>query len=209
MTRVTRLAIKRVVDLALSISALVVLVAPFLILATLIKLDSRGPVFFRQERVGYRGRLFRPWKFRTMVVDAENMGLGINVSIEDDRICRVGKVLRNWGLDELPQMFNVVKGDMSLVGPRPTLSYQVEQYEGWQRRRLLVKPGVTGWALVNGRNRLTWQERIQFDVWYVDNWSLSLDLKILFRTLWVVLVTREGVYGEGGVNDDFQSTSTP
>lgn len=204
-----RLAAKRIIDLALAIPSLMVLSVPFLLIGALIKLDSKGPVFFRQERVGFRGQLFRPWKFRTMVVNAENIGLGVNVSINDDRICRMGKLLRNWGLDELPQLLNVVKGDMSLVGPRPTLLYQVEQYDDLQRRRLLVKPGVTGWALVNGRNLLTWQERIQRDVWYVDNWSISLDVKILFRTLWVVLVTREGIYGEGGVNDDFQSTSTP
>lgn len=121
----------------------------------------------------------------------------------DLRITRVGRFLREWGFDELPQLINVLKGEMSIVGPRPTLRYQVDQYDDFQRRRLLVKPGITGWALVHGRNLLSWEERIKYDVWYVDHWSLWLDLQVMFKTLWVVLVTREGVYGNGGVNDDF------
>ncbi len=201
-----RHAIKRAIDLSLGLLGLALLALPFLLISVLIKLDSRGAVFFRQERVGKDGKLLRPFKFRTMVVNAERMGLGINVSTDDSRITRVGKTLRNWGLDELPQLINVVKGDMSLVGPRPTLAYQIEQYQDWQRRRLLVKPGVTGWALVHGRNRLTWEERIEYDVWYVDHWSPWLDISVLFRTLWVVLVTHDGVYGEGGINDDFGAT---
>ena len=201
-----RHAIKRAIDLSLGLLGLALLALPFLLISVLIKLDSRGAVFFRQERVGKDGKLLRPFKFRTMVVNAERMGLGINVSTDDSRITRVGKTLRNWGLDELPQLINVVKGDMSLVGPRPTLAYQIEQYQDWQRRRLLVKPGVTGWALVHGRNRLTWEERIEYDVWYVDHWSPWLDISVLFRTLWVVLVTHDGVYGEDGINDDFGAT---
>jgi lipopolysaccharide/colanic/teichoic acid biosynthesis glycosyltransferase len=205
--KLIRLALKRSLDLLLGIPMLVALALPFLLILALIKLDSAGPAFFRQERVGRNGRRLRPFKFRTMVVNAESIGLGVNVSTDDARITRVGRLLRNWGLDELPQLINVVKGEMSLVGPRPTLPYQVEQYQEWQRRRLLVKPGINGWALVHGRNRLTWQERIQYDVWYVDHWSLWIDIRVLFRTLWIVLITREGVYGEGGVNDDFRSSS--
>ncbi|MBW2040299.1 MAG: sugar transferase, partial [Deltaproteobacteria bacterium] len=159
--------------------------------------------FFRQERAGKGGKLFKTWKFRTMVVGAVNQGLGFNVAQDDPRITRVGRFLREWGLDELPQLINVLKGEMSIVGPRPTLNYQVDQYNNTQRRRLLVKPGITGWALIHGRNLLTWEERIRYDVWYVDHWSLWLDLWIMLKTLWIVLVTKEGVYGKGGVNDDF------
>lgn len=197
---------KRVLDLVISAIGLVICAPLFAFVALAIKLDSPGPVFFRQERTGKDGQPFYPYKFRTMVVNAERIGLGLNVAKDDPRITRVGRVLRNWGIDELPQLINVLKGEMSLVGPRPTLRYQVEQYDAFQRRRLEVKPGITGWALVNGRNRLSWEERIKLDVWYVDNWSLWLDIKILFKTLWVVLVTHEGVYGEGGINDDFSKS---
>lgn len=143
------------------------------------------------------------WKFRTMVAGARSIGLGVTVAADDDRITRVGRLLRNTSLDELPQLLNVLRGEMSLVGPRPTLSYQVEQYDETQRRRLDAKPGITSLAVVSGRNALPWAERIVLDVWYVDHWSLWLDLKILLRTLWCVVVTREGLYGEDGVNDTF------
>lgn len=198
---------KRVLDLVISAIGLVICAPLFALVAVAIKLDSSGPVFFRQERIGKGGRPFYPYKFRTMVVNAERIGLGLNVAKDDPRITRVGRVLRHWGIDELPQLINVLKGEMSLVGPRPTLRYQVEQYDAFQRRRLEVKPGITGWALVNGRNRLSWDERIKLDVWYIDHWSLWLDVKILFKTLWVVLVTHEGVYGESGINDNFEGSS--
>lgn len=198
-----QLGVKRALDIALSLMGLGMLAIPFAIIAIAIKLDSKGPVFFRQERVGKEGRLFKTWKFRTMVVGAVNQGLGFNVAQDDPRITRVGRFLRDWGLDELPQLINVLAGEMSIVGPRPTLKYQVDQYNAFQRRRLLVKPGITGWALIHGRNLLSWEERIRYDVWYVDHWSLWLDLWIMLKTLWIVLITREGVYGKGGVNDDF------
>ena len=198
-----RLAIKRAIDLGVSSIGLILLAFPFVLIALAIKLDSRGPVFFRQERVGQHGRLFRPWKFRTMVVGAVEQGLGYNVAKDDPRITRVGRFLREWGLDELPQLINVLRGEMSLVGPRPTLPYQVERYDSFQRRRLLVKPGITGWALIHGRNLLTWEERIKYDVWYAEHWSIWLDLWILLKTIWVVLIKREGVYGPEGINDDF------
>ncbi|MBC7348010.1 MAG: sugar transferase [Clostridia bacterium] len=194
---------KRILDVVVSSIGLTICAPLFAVAAAAIKLDSPGPVFFRQERIGKGGQPFYPYKFRTMVANAERIGLGLNVAQDDPRITRVGRVLRHWGIDELPQLINVLKGEMSLVGPRPTLRYQVEQYDAFQRRRLEVKPGITGWALVSGRNRLSWEERIKLDVWYVDHWSFWLDLKILFKTLWVVLVTHEGVYGEGGINDDF------
>lgn len=179
------------------------LLAPlFLVVALLIKLDSRGPVFFRQERIGMDEKPFVTWKFRTMVEGAVNQGLGYTVSADDPRITWIGKLLREWGIDELPQLINVVSGEMSLVGPRPTLGYQVEQYDAFQQRRLTVKPGITGWALIHGRNLIDWEERIRLDVWYIDHRSVWLDLKILFRTL-IVVARREGIYGEGGINDDF------
>jgi lipopolysaccharide/colanic/teichoic acid biosynthesis glycosyltransferase len=195
-------------DIVLGLIGLGILLIPFTIIALAVKLDSKGPVFFRQERVGKNGRLFKSWKFRTMVVGAVKQGLGYNVARDDNRITSVGRFLRAWGLDELPQLINVLKGEMSIVGPRPTLKYQVDQYNAFQRRRLLVKPGITGWALIHGRNLLSWEERIKYDVWYVDYWSLWLDLWIMLKTLWIVLVTREGVYGKGGINEDF-SGPTP
>ena len=200
-----RLVIKRVVDFFLSLTGLFILAIPLTIIAIAIKFDSKGPVFFRQKRVGWRGRLFKTWKFRTMVVGAVKQGLGYNVAHNDPRITCIGTLLREWGLDELPQLINVLKGEMSIVGPRPTLKYQVDQYNNSQRRRLLVKPGITGWALIHGRNLLTWKERIKYDVWYVDHWSLGLDFLIMLKTLWIVLITREGVYGKKGINDDFMA----
>lgn len=195
--------IKRIVDLALS-SVLLLICLPILGVACLaILIDEGKPVFFLQERVGKDGALFRVKKLRTMVVDAENAGLGSTVSCDDVRITRVGGLLRRFGIDELPQLLNVLSGDMSLVGPRPTLAYQVACYDAFQRRRLEVKPGITSLAVVSGRNALSWNERIKLDVWYVDHRSLGLDLSILFRTLWKVLVTHEGTYGEDGVNDPF------
>jgi lipopolysaccharide/colanic/teichoic acid biosynthesis glycosyltransferase len=148
--------------------------------AVAIKLDDGGPVFYRQRRVGLNGQEFELLKLRTMEVGAERTGAGFAVNEGDPRITRIGRLLRRLSLDELPQLWNVVRGDMSLVGPRPTLSYQVERYT--QRRRLEVKPGLTGWAQIHGRARLPWEERIELDVWYVEHRSPLLDLKILART---------------------------
>ncbi|MFI5212932.1 MAG: sugar transferase [Gemmatimonadales bacterium] len=173
---------KWVLDRACAIVLLVLLAPVLLLISAIIRLESRGPALFRQERVGRHGRRFRVVKFRTMVAGAEQMGAGPLVAAGDERITRVGHVLRQWSLDELPQLLNVAAGSMSLVGPRPTLSYQVEQYSPRQRRRLEVRPGITGWAQINGRNELTWPERIELDIWYIDHWSLWLDAKILVRT---------------------------
>ena len=160
-----------------------VLASPFLAAAAIaIKLDGGGPVLYRQQRVGKDGREFELVKLRTMVVGAERQGAGWAVDHGDSRITRVGSVLRRVSLDELPQLWNVVRGEMSLIGPRPTLAYQVEQYTPHQRRRLDVRPGITGWAQVQGRASLPWEERIELDVWYVEHRSPSLDLKILART---------------------------
>jgi lipopolysaccharide/colanic/teichoic acid biosynthesis glycosyltransferase len=159
------------------------LASPFLAAAAIaIKLDDRGPVLYRQQRVGKDGHEFELVKLRTMVVGAERQGAGWAVNHGDTRITRVGSVLRRISLDEVPQLWNVVRGEMSLIGPRPTLAYQVEQYTPHQRRRLDVRPGITGWAQVQGRASLPWEERIELDVWYVDHRSPRLDAKILART---------------------------
>ena len=172
----------RALDLA-GASLGLVLASPFLAAAAIaIKLDGGGPVLYRQQRVGRNGREFELVKLRTMVVGAERQGAGWAVDHGDPRITRVGSVLRRVSLDEVPQLWNVVRGEMSLIGPRPTLAYQVEQYTPHQRRRLDVRPGITGWAQVQGRASLPWEERIELDVWYVEHRSPSLDLKILART---------------------------
>ena len=157
--------------------------APFLAAAAAaIRLEDGAPVLYRQVRIGQGGRDFELLKLRTMVVGAERVGAGYAVNEGDPRITRVGGILRKLSVDELPQLWNVLRGDMSLVGPRPTLAYQVEQYTERQRRRLEVRPGMTGWAQVKGRASLPWGERIELDVWYVDHRSFWLDLWILART---------------------------
>ncbi len=150
--------------------------------AVAIKLEDRGPVFYRQTRVGRDGEDFDLVKLRTMIVGAEREGAGFAVDAGDRRITRVGRLLRRTSVDELPQLWNVLRGEMSLIGPRPTLRYQVDTYTSHQRRRLDVRPGLTGWAQVNGRATLPWAERIELDVWYVDHRSPLVDLKILLKT---------------------------
>jgi lipopolysaccharide/colanic/teichoic acid biosynthesis glycosyltransferase len=175
-------ALNRAADVAVAGTALVV-ASPLLGLAALaVKLEDRGPVLFRQTRVGKDGADFELLKLRTMVVGAETMGAGYAVDEGDSRITRAGRLLRRLSLDELPQLWNVVRGEMSVIGPRPTLRYQVERYTPRQLRRLDVKPGITGWAQVRGRAALPWSERIELDVWYVDHRSPWLDAKILAKT---------------------------
>src|SRR3989339_1897517 len=198
--------VKEIIDQILGWMVFITLSPWFWLFACLIRLETPGAAFFRQERIGQDGRPFVAYKFRTMVDHAASLGLGLNVAVNDARITRVGRFLRHTSLDELPQVFNVMQGEMSLVGPRPTLAYQVAAYDDVQRRRLLVKPGITGWAQVNGRNSLPWEERIRLDVWYVDNWSLRLDILILGRTL-QTWVRQEGLYGPAGGNYDFAALS--
>lgn len=176
-----------------------VLTAPLVALAALaIRLESPGHPIYRQTRVGRDGRPFEIFKLRTMVRGAEFTGAGLAIQEGDDRITRVGALLRRVSLDELPNLWNVVRGEMSIVGPRPTIQVQVDQYTARQRGRLAVKPGITGWAQVNGRASLPWSERIELDLWYVEHRSLALDVKILARTLSLVL-RGEGLYkGETG-----------
>jgi lipopolysaccharide/colanic/teichoic acid biosynthesis glycosyltransferase len=174
--------VNRAVDIAIAGGALLV-ASPLLALAALaVKLEDGGPVLYRQTRVGRNGVDFELLKLRTMVVGAETMGAGLAVDRGDSRITRAGRLLRKLSLDELPQLWNVVRGEMSVIGPRPTLRYQVEQYDDRQRHRLDVKPGITGWAQVNGRATLPWADRIELDVWYVEHRSALLDLRILART---------------------------
>jgi lipopolysaccharide/colanic/teichoic acid biosynthesis glycosyltransferase len=185
----------RPLDIALALVLLVV-TAPLLGLAALaIKLESRGPVFYRQRRVGKGGRPFELVKLRTMVPGAETMGAGIYVLEGDARITRVGRQLRRFSLDELPNLINVIRGELAIVGPRPTVQEQVDRYTERQRRRLEVKPGITGWAQINGRTSLPWPDRIELDVWYVEHRSLRLDLRILARTA-RMLATGHGLYSE-------------
>lgn len=182
-------------DIALAAVGLLVCSPLLAVCAVAIKLDTRGPVFYRQGRVGLGGRPFRIWKLRTMTVGAEHSGAGLYIEPGDARITRAGRVLRRFSLDELPNLFNVLSGEMSVVGPRPTVQEQVDRYTEHQRRRLEVKPGITGWAQVKGRTSLSWPERIELDVWYVDNRSLALDLRILARTA-RLLMTGQGLYSE-------------
>jgi lipopolysaccharide/colanic/teichoic acid biosynthesis glycosyltransferase len=174
--------LKRALDVV-GAGAGLALASPLLaVAAAAVKLEDGGPVFYRQRRVGQEGEAFDLLKLRTMVVGAERQGAGWAVDEGDPRITRVGRALRRLSIDEVPQLWNVLRGEMSLVGPRPTLAYQVERYSERQRRRLEVKPGITGWAQVNGRARLKWADRIELDVWYVENRSTWVDLKILVRT---------------------------
>jgi lipopolysaccharide/colanic/teichoic acid biosynthesis glycosyltransferase len=174
--------VNRAVDVGLA-SVGLALTSPLLAVAALAaKLEDGGPVLYRQQRVGKDGAGFELLKLRTMVVGAEHQGAGYAVAHGDSRITATGRVLRRLSIDELPQLWNVLRGDMSLIGPRPTLAYQVERYTPRQRRRLEVRPGLTGWAQVHGRAALPWDERIELDVWYVEHRSPAVDLKILALT---------------------------
>jgi lipopolysaccharide/colanic/teichoic acid biosynthesis glycosyltransferase len=179
--------LRRAIDV--TVSALVLLLAsPLLVFAALaIRLESAGPVLYRQRRSGLHGEEFEALKLRTMVEGAEHQGAGLAIDAGDARVTRVGALLRRTSIDELPNLLNVLRGEMTLIGPRPTLPVQVEQYTPRQRGRLAVKPGITGWAQVNGRASLPWAERIELDLFYIEHRSLALDLRILRRTVAIVL----------------------
>lgn len=182
--------IKRGLDIILSLVALIVLSPILLIVSVAIKLDSSGPVFFKQERLGLNAKAFQIYKFRSMCVGAEQQGTGQYSFAGDPRVTRVGKFIRATSIDELPQLINILKGEMSFVGPRPPLTYHpwpLEEYTEYQLRMFEVRPGITGWAQVNGRKELEWHERIKKNIYYVDNCSLILDIKILFLTVFKVL----------------------
>ncbi len=190
--------IRRLLDIVAS-SLLLALSAPVLVLAAVaIRLESPGPVIYRQRRAGLEGHPFDVLKLRTMVDGAERIGAGLAVDAEDPRITRVGALLRRTSLDELPNLVNVLRGEMSLIGPRPTLPVQVEQYTERQRGRLAIRPGITGWAQVNGRASLAWSQRIELDLYYIEHRSLALDLQILRRTVAMVLGGSDLYKGEAG-----------
>ncbi len=184
--------LKRGIDCFLAILALICAGWLMLILALLVKLDSKGPVLFKQQRLGKDGRTFWMYKFRSMCVEAESQG--VYSDNKDQRVTRVGKILRALSLDELPQLFNILKGDMALIGPRPPLTYHpwpLEEYTPEQKRMFEVRPGITGWAQVNGRKDVEWNKRIELNVWYVDNVSFALDLKVFFLTIYKVLANKD------------------
>ena len=177
---------KRFFDILIALLGLIIAAIPMLFIAIAIKLNSKGPVIFKQERVGKKGKVFKIYKFRSMCVGAEQTGSGVYSGKGDARVTKVGKILRATSLDELPQFFNLLKGDMSLVGPRPPLTYHPwtwDKYTDEQKRMFDVRPGITGWAQVNGRKDVEWNKRIKLNVWYVDHVSLWLDIKILFKTV--------------------------
>jgi len=179
--------IRRAVDIAVSTLTLIVASPVLAVAMVAVRLESPGPILYRQRRAGLHGHPFEVIKLRTMVDGAEHIGAGLAVNANDARITRVGALLRRTSLDELPNLVNVLRGEMSLIGPRPTLPAQVEQYTERQRGRLEIKPGITGWAQVNGRATLPWSERIELDLHYIEHRSLALDLKILSRTVAMVL----------------------
>ena len=185
---------KRLFDIVLSLIGLIICAIPMVIIALAVKLDSPGPVIFRQKRIGYKGKTFEIWKFRTMCVGAEKTGSGVYSEKGDPRVTRVGNFLRKTSLDEIPQLFNAFVGTISFIGPRPPLTYHpwpYEEYTEEQKRMFNVRPGITGWAQINGRKTVEWNKRIELNVWYVDNVSLWLDLKILWLTVWKVLSSQD------------------
>ena len=186
--------VKRLLDIVISSIAILLLAIPMLIIALIIKIDDPGPAIFKQERVGLKGKTFYILKFRSMRVNAEHTGSGVYSGKGDPRVTRVGRFLRASSLDELPQFFNIFCGDMSFIGPRPPLTYHpwtLDKYTDEQKRMFDVRPGITGWAQINGRKKVEWNERIRLNVWYVDNVSFGLDVKILFKTFFKVVTNAD------------------
>ena len=191
--------IKRLMDIILSIIGIVICAVPMLIVAVIIKLDSPGPVFFRQARLGLHGKEFKILKFRSMCVNAEFTGSGVYSGKSDSRVTRVGKIIRATSIDEIPQLFNVLSGSMSFIGPRPPLTYHpwpIEEYTEEQRKMFEVRPGITGWAQVNGRKTVEWNKRIELNVWYVEHLSFLLDMKIFFLSIAKVLTNADNANTE-------------
>lgn len=187
--------IKRSFDIIFSLTVLIMLSPIFLIIAILVKIKLGGPIFFVQERIGMYNRPFKMYKFRTMRDTKDSSG---NLLSDNERLTKFGKILRSTSLDELPEFFNILRGEMSLIGPRPLLPEYLPLYSGEQIKRHNVLPGLTGWAQINGRNSISWTEKFKLDVWYVENWSLKLDLKIFFLTI-VKVIKREDINQESTV----------
>lgn len=202
------LIIKRLIDFFGSLIGIIIISPILIIIALMIKLTSKGPVFFKQERLGKDGKRFKILKFRTMIVNAEKIGDGLFVKTEEDnRITKIGKFLRATSLDELPQLWNVIVGEMSLVGPRPPVThhpYKYEEYSDYQRKRFEMKPGITGLTQVTVRNSVTWDERIPVDVEYVENFNVWLDIKILFKTMKKIFI-KESIYTHSEKSDSKSS----
>jgi len=203
-------AVKRFLDVTASFLGLVLLSPLLLAVSILIKIDSRGPVIFRQTRIGRNGKVFEIYKFRSMCVGAEKTGSGVYSGKGDARVTRIGKILRATSIDELPQLLNILKGEMSFVGPRPPLTYhpwKYEEYTDFQKRMFEVRPGITGWAQVNGRKDVEWHKRIELNVWYVDHMSLLLDIKIMFMTAFKVLTNADNENSGATVNKSTESSN--
>lgn len=202
--------IKRVIDILISFLVLLVFCWLYAIIALMIKLTSKGPVIFKQKRLGLGGKEFNIYKFRSMCVGAETTGSGVYSGKGDARVTKIGKFIRATSIDELPQMINILKGDMSLIGPRPPLTYHpwpIEEYTDEQRRMFEVRPGITGWAQVNGRKEVEWHRRIELNVWYVDHISFGLDIKILFMTLFKVVTNADNENSGATVQKEEETTS--
>lgn len=195
VSKIYRDYVKRIIDIIIAVPVLIVAAVPMAIVAVLIKIDSPGPVFFRQERIGKDGKVYKMLKFRSMCVNAEHMGSGVYSNKSDNRVTRVGKIIRATSVDELPQLINVLRGDMSLIGPRPPLTYHpwpIEEYTEEQRKMFDVRPGFSGWAQMHGRREIEWHHRIELNVWYVNHMRLSLDVKIVFMTIANMLKGNKG-----------------
>lgn len=191
--------VKRLLDCLLALAVLIILGIPMLIVALIVRLDSPGPALFRQKRLGKDGKVFEMLKFRSMCVGAEGTGSGVYSGKNDSRVTRVGKILRATSIDELPQAINILRGDMSLIGPRPPLTYHpwpIEEYTEEQKHMFDVRPGITGWAQVNGRKGVEWHKRIELNCWYADNVSFLLDMKIFFMTIFKVATNADNVNTE-------------
>jgi sugar transferase EpsL len=193
MNRKIQLLIKRLFDIIVSLTLIILLAPLILFIALLIWFTMGRPILFRQRRVGYKGQVFTIYKFRTMTEERDENG---NLLPDEQRLTRFGRFLRETSLDELPELFNVLKGNMSLVGPRPLLVEYLPYYTPEERKRHNMRPGITGWAQVNGRNAITWDQKLALDVWYVDNWSLWLDFKIILMTI-IKVIKREGISTNG------------
>lgn len=186
--------VKRIIDIIIALLVLIVGAIPMLLIALIIRLDSPGPAIFKQDRLGRGGKVFKFYKFRSMRLNAEHTGSGVYSGKGDPRVTKIGRILRVTSLDELPQFINVLKGEMSLIGPRPPLTYHpwtIEEYTAEQRRMFDVRPGMTGWAQVNGRKDVEWHRRIELNVWYVDHVSFGLDFKIFFMTIFKIVTNAD------------------
>ena len=195
--------LKQLFDKILAL-VLIILFSPIYIIVSLLILLKMGrPIFFRQQRPGYKEKIFGIYKFRTMTNDKDENG---ELLPDEKRLPALGRFLRSMSLDELPELFNVLKGDMSIVGPRPLMMKYLDRYTPEQARRHEVKPGITGWAQINGRNAISWEDKFKLDVWYVDNWSVMLDIKIILKSIWMV-ITRQGITQQGRATvDEFMGT---